>query len=156
MTDRYQPLRDAIAAGPTPGPWRTNAPEEVEGQYFVVTMARDGDTRRIVCKVNNFISKRPLEDEDAASAIYIAAADPDTIAALLADHDREKSRADSLAEQVRHDYEQICKLVAEQDALREALHRISLGAQNSAHSKEALGREARAALARPNGDYDAG
>lgn len=87
MSDKYQPLRAAISAGPTKGPWLTNAPDEIEGQFFVVTMARDGDERRIVCKVNNFISGRPLEDEDIASAAYIAAADPDTIAALLRERD---------------------------------------------------------------------
>ena len=32
------------------------------------------------------------------------------------------------------------------ERLRGALHSISLGSQNSAHSKEALGKEARAAL----------
>jgi len=41
----------------------------------------------------------------------------------------------------------VAALLRDYDRLREALHRISLGAQNSAHSKEALGREARAALA---------
>lgn len=38
------------------------------------------------------------------------------------------------------------KLLLENDRLRAALHRISLGSQNSMTSKEALGKEARAAL----------
>ena len=122
MPDRYQPLRDAIAAGPTPGPWRVSA-GVVDNARLIV----EDDIGLAVCAMSLrgvHGDRRKME----ANADLIAAADPDTIAALL----------------------------AERDALREALHRISLGAQNSAHSKEALGREARAALARPNGDYDAG
>jgi hypothetical protein len=38
------------------------------------------------------------------------------------------------------------KAEAERDRLRAALHRISLGSQNSGTAKEDLGREARAAL----------
>ena len=49
--------------------------------------------------------------------------------------------------------------IAQQDAviagLVEALHRISLGSQNSATSKEDLGRSARAALAKAKESRDA-
>lgn len=42
----------------------------------------------------------------------------------------------------------IAALWADNEALRDALHRISLGSQNSMTSKEDCGREARVALAR--------
>lgn len=130
MPDKYQPLRDAIAAGPTPGPWAYE-PHGDTGDYGVGVLWDEHDQPQSGrCEPGKFLVVDPVVPElcGQTNAAYIAAADPDTIAALL----------------------------AERDALREALHRISLGAQNSAHSKEALGREARAALARPNGDYDAG
>lgn len=41
---------------------------------------------------------------------------------------------------------EIIRLRAENERLRAALHRISLGSQNSGTTKEDLGREARAAL----------
>lgn len=52
---------------------------------------------------------------------------------------REKSRAASLSDQVRHDYEQIAKLLAERDALREALAQtMKVGAAiDAARAKEA-------------------
>ena len=122
MPDRYQPLRDAIAAGPMKGPWlrmgRTVYANMFDSWRKGVEQVRNRFTVSVQCD-------RECSDTEAyATAALIAAADPDTIAALL----------------------------EERDTLRDALHRISLGAQNSAHNKETLGREARAALAKLNGD----
>lgn len=135
MSDKYQPLRDAIAAGPTKGPWLTTAPDEIEGQFFVVTMSRDGDERRIVCKINNFISGRPLEDEDIASAAYIAAADPDTIAALLRERDALQSKAVEHQDGRLRALEQLAVARARNERLREAL-RLADAAMN--HMGDAL------------------
>lgn len=89
MTDRYQALRDAIAAGPTPGPRSTKGPsrsrpESPEGGDFAV-MDRDGE---IIAEA----FRRVGRDEDAvrpaaANAALMAAADPDTIRALLGERD---------------------------------------------------------------------
>ena len=51
-----------------------------------------------------------------------------------------------LAEVCRDASDQLGLIIEERDRLREALHRISLGSQNSGTTKEDLGREARAAL----------
>lgn len=89
MADRYQALRDAIATGPTPGPRSTKGPsrsrpESPEGGDFAV-MDRDGE---IIAEA----FRRVGRDEDAvrpaaANAALMAAADPDTIRALLAERD---------------------------------------------------------------------
>lgn len=89
MADPYQALRDAIAAGPTPGPRSTKGPsrprpEAPEGGDFAVT-DRDGE---IIAEA----FRRVGRDEDAvrpaaANAALMAAADPDTIRALLDERD---------------------------------------------------------------------
>ncbi len=89
MTDRYQALRDAIEAVPTPGPRSTKGPsrpgpEAPDGGDFAVT-DRDGE---IIAEA----FRRVGRDEDAvrpaaANAALMAAADPDTIRALLGERD---------------------------------------------------------------------
>lgn len=75
MTDRYQKIRDALAKGPTPGPWeimdsRTDTVENAQGYP--------------VCTVHWHPNERYGHGTRAA---YIAACDPDTIRALLAERD---------------------------------------------------------------------
>lgn len=76
MTDDTKLLRDAIAAGPTPGPWtyfykhkynEHHVSVPLQGQSFKLALFEDG------CP-----TERP-----AADAAYIAAASPDRIARLL-------------------------------------------------------------------------
>ncbi len=117
MTDRYQSLRDAIAAGPTPGQWRL-ATADRAGEFDDLTRVcaqgpLAGD-RLIVADCAHSITGngRPV-----ANARYVAAADPDTIRQLL--HER--------------------------DALREALQGL-LNALPSATTHPAI-KAARAALA---------
>ena len=86
MTDRYQALRDAIAAGPTPGPRSTRAvevrPESPEGGDFAI-MDRDGE---IIAEAFRRVgSTKDAVRPTAANAALMAAADPDTIRALLAE-----------------------------------------------------------------------
>lgn len=91
MTDRYERIRDALARKPTPGPWelrdgRTDTVENTQGYP--------------VCTVNYYPDERYGH---GARAAYIAACDPDTIRALLAERDA---------------------LAAENARLREALRKI--------------------------------
>lgn len=93
MSDKYQDLRDAIAAGPTPGPWRADTEGKPDSDMnhgviaeindlWIAAMYRSGTT-------TDGDDKTPeAEAEAAANAHYIAEANPDTIAALLADNDR--------------------------------------------------------------------
>lgn len=66
MTDRYENIRKALAMGPTPGPWV----QDGDG-----VSAADEDVAVAMCCPSD------------AEAAYIAAADPDTIAALLKERD---------------------------------------------------------------------
>ena len=97
MTDRYERIRKALAMRLTPGPWLfcpTNSGTFVKSKrvpgYFV--------------EVRHF---RPAQDVKA-DAHLIAACDPDTIRALLAERDR---------------------LAAENARLREALRELEERAQ---------------------------
>lgn len=81
MPDRYQPLRDAIAAGPTKGPWRVSA-GVVDNPRLIV----EDDIGLAVCAMSLrgvHGDRRKME----ANADFIAAADPDTIRALLEERD---------------------------------------------------------------------
>jgi hypothetical protein len=97
MTDRYADLRAALDAGPTPGPWDYGADpclnneaalaickqnidahtKPSSGYFFVVYV---GDGRRTA-----LVGHGP---DGEANARLIAAANPETIRALLADYDR--------------------------------------------------------------------
>jgi len=73
--DRYERIRQALAMGPTPGPWelregRTDTVENTQGYP--------------VCTVNYYPDERYGHGTRAA---YIAACDPDTIRALLEERD---------------------------------------------------------------------
>jgi len=76
MTDRYENIREALAMGPTPGPWelkdgRTDTVENAQGYP--------------VCTVHWYPDERYGHGTRAA---YIAACDPDTIRELLAERDQ--------------------------------------------------------------------
>lgn len=77
MTDKYKGLRDALAAGPTPGPW------QLEKFHPIITDSAPGSSRVWICKVA--INTR--NDEGRKNEAYIAAAHPETIRALLAERD---------------------------------------------------------------------
>lgn len=67
--DIIKRLRDAIAAGPTPGPWKIRA----ERYRFIHVYATGGG----ICHLDT------VDGEGAANAKLIAAASPDNITALL-------------------------------------------------------------------------
>jgi len=82
MTDRYQEIRDALAMGPTQGPWSAC------GSAGYVK-AGEGDLRDTILAVvyghgGNHCLNAPGSRENGN---YIAACDPDTIRALLAERD---------------------------------------------------------------------
>lgn len=87
MTDKYQRLRDALAAGPAPGKWEheTASTGPVDSVIFVEHFVRrGGENISIAADIVDPESGLP----SSANAAYIAAADPETIAALLAERDR--------------------------------------------------------------------
>lgn len=94
--DIIRRLREAIAAGPTPGYWdadfasamRNGSPAVVE--YFV---RRDGDDISIAADIVDPSSGLP----SAVNANYIAAASPDNIAALLGRLDKAERERDALS-----------------------------------------------------------
>lgn len=75
MTDNYKQLRDALAAGPTPGPWQ-------RGEYGEI-LTGTGDV--LLVGVVALAGRRTPEVE--ANTGHIRAANPDTIRALLAERD---------------------------------------------------------------------
>lgn len=77
MTDKYAELRAALAAGPTPGPWL------LDKFHPIITDSAPGSSRVWICKVA--INTR--NDEGRKNEAYIAAANPETIRALLAERD---------------------------------------------------------------------
>lgn len=120
MTDRYQPLRDAIAAGPTKGKWRTGRfmPSETLMRSQVVATSADGEPYVILAGNQNF-------PEDAErNAQYAAAADPDTIAALLAERDHLAEECSEQARLLGIGGSREAKLLAERDALKGEVQRL--------------------------------
>lgn len=84
MTDKYKDLRDALAAGPTPGPWTV--------RYDYVVQATSFDGGRLVPVAQPYGVNSDGTDL-FANARMIAAANPETIRALLSDYDRLRAAA---------------------------------------------------------------
>lgn len=84
---KYSELRAALEKGPTPGEWQTHANEvyaEIDSEYHPVSVCVPYPTCRenYSCEVN---------------AKYIAACDPETIGALLAERDEFRDRLEGAA-----------------------------------------------------------
>jgi hypothetical protein len=97
MNDRFQSIRDALAMGPTPGPWGFAGITSVGSGMGYYSVATADDT--IICTLRG----RPSGD-----AHLIAACDPDTIRELL------RQRDELLA--LVHDYRGIALFLARRDA----------------------------------------
>ncbi len=84
MPDRYQALRDAIEAGPTPGArFQGRSPHAYcvydKQCWYAPDGSRHGETPNLVVTVS--------PDDAEADAQFITAADPDTIRELLGERD---------------------------------------------------------------------
>lgn len=77
MTDRYEKIRKALAMGPTPGPWHFGG---------IIWVGSSTGYYHVVNTDNTII--RSLRDRPSGDAHLIAACDPDTIQALLAERDQ--------------------------------------------------------------------
>lgn len=74
--DRYQEIRQALAMGPTPGPWAAGKNSMAVNFRFVTD--RDGDVIAYCDK---------SKGEASANSSFIAACEPDTIRRLLEERD---------------------------------------------------------------------
>lgn len=150
MTDRYQPLRDAIAAGPTPGPWlRHRGKMRIEGSPTFYSVH---DERGFDVVFWSGFDRYESKSLKARNSRYIAAADPSTIAELLAERNHLADECHEQARLLGMSGSREAKLLAERDALRAAIerHRHDLwGSSSVDHSDDV---RLYAALARLNGD----
>ena len=89
MTDRYERIRAALAMGPTPGPWKW---WEEDAGYCCVNPL-DGGLLIAKCDVRN-----PFDPEQRANAALIAACDPSTLRALIAERDALAAEVERLRE----------------------------------------------------------
>jgi hypothetical protein len=94
MTDRYERIRKALAMEPTPGPWKAHDPSAsgwvniTHSAYatplcYAVPYSDYQYDAELDCK--QWVSRA---HETPANAAHIAACDPDTIRALLAERDQ--------------------------------------------------------------------
>jgi hypothetical protein len=88
MSDKYQALRDALKAGPTGGNWRKPFAAEV----------RIGNRRLCYVTAAESLAIGDGVERANINAAYIAAANPATITALLADLDAAVSMLEKVAE----------------------------------------------------------
>jgi hypothetical protein len=106
MTDRYEKIRDALAMGPTPGPW---CALDADSRPYITARRPENEGRRwndpTVCNlyedVTPFDSVTPGPWLEAlpnakANASFIAACEPDTIRALLAERDQLAAEVEAL------------------------------------------------------------
>lgn len=87
MADRYGAIREALAMGPTPGPW-------VDGPlYSVVTQDYCAGKKPVIALVELIPAKL---DECLANKSLICACDPDTIRAMLEELDAQQAEIERL------------------------------------------------------------
>lgn len=103
MTDAQQALaqvREALAAGPTPGPWSVETVPTSCGVCHKVGPfpgKRPDDPPRHACLYADYPSAgNPADDELMANANFIAACHPEAIRELLAAHDALKAENEKL------------------------------------------------------------
>lgn len=168
MTNKYEALRAALAAGPTPGPWSACG----SAGYI---QAGEGHPRHTILAVayghdGNHQFNAPGSRENGK---YIAAAHPETIRALLAERDalvdtaNDQARANDLLSEreagllaqherdsatLRRYAQQRDDLRKERDALRDALQAMVDDFDGCYAENEPAMIKARAALAQHQGE----
>lgn len=96
LSDRYARIRTALAMDPTPGPWGIEMlSPDLQREGYRCAVSRDG-VGRWIAKITHEANGGGGE----ANAAFIAACDPDTIRALLAERDALQAERDELAEQL--------------------------------------------------------
>lgn len=101
MSDAIKRIREALAAGPTPGPWSVETVPTSCGICHKVGPfpgKRPDYPPRHACLYADYpIPGNPADVELEANARYIAACSPANVRALLAAHDALKADAERLA-----------------------------------------------------------
>lgn len=87
--DRYEKIRKALAKGPTPGPWGVLGIISFGSDMVYCSVATTDDT--IICD---------LRDRPSGDAHLIAACDPDTIRAMLAERNVLREALEMMVEMV--------------------------------------------------------
>lgn len=122
MPDRYQPLRDAIAAGPMKGPWLRSGRTVYANMFDSWRKGVEQMRNRFTVSVQH---DRECSDREAyATAALIAAADPDTIAALLEERDHLHEECHEQARLLGISGSIEAKLLTERDALKSEIERL--------------------------------
>lgn len=93
MSYNYAQLRAALANGPTPGPRSIN---EVGDSHRIVV--RGGSVSGVMAFVETGWPHPEQQSEQRANALLIAAANPETIFALLAERDAQAAEIEQLRE----------------------------------------------------------
>ncbi|MGG5143920.1 hypothetical protein [Alcaligenes ammonioxydans] len=96
MSYNYAQLRAALANGPTPGPRSIN---EVGDSHRIVV--RGGSVSGVMAFVETGWPHPEQQSEQRANALLIAAANPETIFALLAERDAQVAEIEQLREAVK-------------------------------------------------------
>jgi hypothetical protein len=135
--DRYQEIRDALAMGPTPGPWRADG--------FEVMAARGQFYGGLILGADDVVVAQMVS---AANAPLIAACDSDTTRALLEERDAlaaEVERLRAEVERLRGLAEKrrvlLCEVtgagMADRALLRQALEALERGAWDTLSGRNA-------------------
>lgn len=106
MTDRYENIRRALEMGPTPGPWKAHDPSE--SGWVDITNAPYATPLCYVVPFSDYQYDAELgcerlvhrAHETPANAAHITACDPDTIRALLAERDALREALETMVEMV--------------------------------------------------------
>ena len=100
--DRYEKIRQALANGPTPGPWEPVTDRQYSDLPYLVLGAGASDAKSAEwMPLYVHVGGRSGWMEQKANTLLIAACDPDTIRALLDERDALAAEVERLAEALR-------------------------------------------------------
>ena len=127
MTDRYENIRRALEMGPTPGPWKAH--DQSKSGWADITHSTYATPLCYAVPFSDYQYDAELDcerlvnraHETPANAAHIAACDPDTIRALLAE--RDALAADAHDQAVSGDHNLVPSLQAEIESLRKDAER---------------------------------